>query len=116
MNRRAFLADGGRTVAFAVAAGAARTELPPALEQRQPARDDVEGRVGTVIQAYDAQGNHRTGTKVDQACGGRFVTLVCGSDVYHNVADRWPEAVDVANLARYARAFANGVLELAQQE
>ncbi len=67
MNRRAFLADGGRTVAFAMAAGAARTELPPALEQRQPARDDVEGRVATVIQAYDAQGNHRTGTKVDQA-------------------------------------------------
>jgi len=40
---------------------------------------------------------------------------VCGSNVYHNVADRWPEAVDVAILARYARAFANGALELAQQ-
>ena len=31
------------------------------------------------------------------------------------VADRWPEAVDVARLARYARAFANGALELARQ-
>ena len=50
-----------------------------------------------------------------QQGGGRFVTLVCGSNVYHNVADRWPEAVDVAILARYARAFANGALELAQQ-
>ena len=50
-----------------------------------------------------------------QQGGGRFVTLVCGSDVYHNVADRWPEAMDVANLVRYARAFANGALELAQQ-
>ena len=29
-----------------------------------------------------------------QRGGGRFFTLVCGSDVFHNVADRWPEAVD----------------------
>jgi hypothetical protein len=50
-----------------------------------------------------------------QQGGGRFVTLACGTDVYHNVADRWPEAVDVANLARYARALANGVFELAQE-
>lgn len=46
---------------------------------------------------------------------GRFVTLACDSDVYHNVADRWPEAVDVALLARYARALASGMLGLAQQ-
>ncbi len=51
-----------------------------------------------------------------QQGGGRFVTLVCSSEVYHNVADRWPEAVDVATLARYASAFANGALELAQQQ
>jgi hypothetical protein len=48
-----------------------------------------------------------------QRGGGRFVTVVCGSDVYRNVADRWPEAVDVGLLARYARAFANGALQLA---
>jgi len=51
-----------------------------------------------------------------QQDGGRFVTLACGSEVFHNVADRWPEAIDVANLAHHARAFANGVLELARQE
>ena len=51
-----------------------------------------------------------------QQGGGRFVTLVCSSEVYHNVADRWPEAIDVATLARYANAFANGALELAQQQ
>ena len=48
-----------------------------------------------------------------QAGGGRFVTLACDSDVYHNAADRWPAAVDVALLARYASAFANGALQLA---
>ncbi len=45
--------------------------------------------------------------------GGRYVALVCDSDVFHNAADRWPEAVDVAALTRYARAFANGALQLA---
>jgi hypothetical protein len=40
---------------------------------------------------------------------------VCDSDVFHNQADRWPDAVDVALLARNASAFANGALELAQQ-
>jgi hypothetical protein len=50
-----------------------------------------------------------------QLGGGSFVTVACDTDFYHNVGDRWPEAVDIANLARYARAFANGALELAQQ-
>jgi hypothetical protein len=34
---------------------------------------------------------------------------------FHNVADRWPEAIDIALLARYARALANGALELARE-
>ena len=50
-----------------------------------------------------------------QLGGGSFVTVACGTEFYHNVGDRWPEAVDVANLARYATAFANGALEMAQQ-
>jgi hypothetical protein len=49
-----------------------------------------------------------------QQGGGRVATIACGSDVYHNVGDRWPEAVGVESLARYARALATGALELAQ--
>jgi hypothetical protein len=45
--------------------------------------------------------------------GGRYVALVCGTEVFHHPADRWPDAVDLALLARYARAFANGALQLA---
>jgi len=45
--------------------------------------------------------------------GGRYVALVCDTDVFHHAADRWPDAVDVALLARYARAFAAGALQLA---
>jgi len=48
-----------------------------------------------------------------QQGGGRFFTLACDSDVYHTAADRWPATVDVALLARYAGAFANGALQLA---
>jgi hypothetical protein len=47
--------------------------------------------------------------------GGRYVAIVCGTELFHHPADRWPDAVDVGLLARYARAFANGVVELAQQ-
>jgi hypothetical protein len=47
--------------------------------------------------------------------GARYVALVCGTEVFHNTADRWPDAVDVTMVARYARSFATGALELALQ-
>ena len=50
-----------------------------------------------------------------QRAGGNFVTIAGDSDAYHNINDRWPEAVDVRSLARYARALANGALTLANQ-
>ncbi len=53
-------------------------------------------------------------TAAIQRGGGRFVTLACSSSVFHSVGDRWPEAVDVSLLARYAKAMSEGVLELAE--
>ena len=47
--------------------------------------------------------------------GARYVTLVCGTEVFHHTADRWPDAVDVSLLTRYASTFANGANELANQ-
>jgi hypothetical protein len=47
--------------------------------------------------------------------GARYVALVCGTDVFHNTADRWPDAVDVSMVARYARSFMTGTQELAFQ-
>jgi hypothetical protein len=46
--------------------------------------------------------------------GARYAALVCGTEVFHNPADRWPDAIDVASLARYAGAFADGACELAR--
>src|SRR5215831_1177067 len=69
--------------------------------------------------AVDAKEQHsskaRGETAAIQCGGGRFVTLACASSVFHNVGDRWPEAVDVSLLARYAKALAEGALELAEQ-
>lgn len=68
----------------------------------------------------DAREQHSATARAEmeavQRKSGRFVTLVCDSEVYHSAADRWPEAVDVGLLARYARAFANGALQLAHSE
>lgn len=45
--------------------------------------------------------------------GGRYVALVCDNDLFHNPADRWPEAVDIGSLTQYARAFAAGITQVA---
>jgi hypothetical protein len=82
-----------------------------ALEHWAVAAMENEGLTVDARAPHDAPARGEAG--VVQRGGGRYFTIACGSDTYHSVADRWPEAVDVALLARYARAFANGVLQLA---
>jgi hypothetical protein len=68
MNRRAFFAVGGQSAIFALATRV--TSASAAGAQRQPpALNDVERRVAGVIEAFDAQGNHRTGTELDRQSG-----------------------------------------------
>ncbi|PYX53873.1 MAG: hypothetical protein DMG76_23935, partial [Acidobacteria bacterium] len=67
MKRRAFLVVGGQTVVFALAPRATRSGRLNGQQQSQVSRDALEQRVAAVIQAYDGQGNHRTGTEVDNA-------------------------------------------------
>ena len=45
--------------------------------------------------------------------GGRYVSLVCDNELFHHPDDRWPDAIDVYGLAKYARSFALGVTQLA---
>jgi hypothetical protein len=40
--------------------------------------------------------------------GARYIAVLCGSDVFHNAADRWPDALDLATLAR-SPTFAQSV-------
>ena len=46
--------------------------------------------------------------------GGRYVSIVGGHATFHQQADRWPDAVDVAATAEYATAMAGIVMELSQ--
>lgn len=46
--------------------------------------------------------------------GGRYVSLLCpGSPLFHHPNDRWPAAVDVASVVRYAETFARVAVKLA---
>ncbi len=75
---------------------------------------EKEGLVVNAKAQHDTAARAEVGTI--QRGGGRFVTVACtNSEVFHSAADRWPEAIDVATLARYASAFANGALELARE-
>jgi hypothetical protein len=67
MERRAFLVVGSQTLAVALAPCATRSGLLFGQQQSQVLPDALEQRIAAVIQAYDAQGNHRTGTEVDNA-------------------------------------------------
>jgi hypothetical protein len=46
--------------------------------------------------------------------GGQYVSLLGRNALFHHPADRWPEAVDVAAVARFARAFVKVAVTLAQ--
>jgi hypothetical protein len=74
---------------------------------------EKEGIVVNAKARHDSIARGETGAV--QRVGRRLFTVACTSDVYHSPADRWPESIDVSNLARYARAFADGVLELTRQ-
>src|SRR5215472_4291800 len=65
MNRREFFAAGAQTMLLALAARAIEPRLVSEL-QPQGSPEGLEQRLAGVIQAYDAQGNHRTGTEVDR--------------------------------------------------
>jgi hypothetical protein len=84
-----------------------------ALERWGVAAMEKEGIVVNAKARYVSIARGETGTV--QRAGGRFFTVACDSQVFHSPSDRWPESIDASNLARYARAFANGVLELARQ-
>src|SRR5262245_11928451 len=67
MRRRDLFEFGPRTALSAFAAGAIRSGVLLAQRESQLPADALEQRIAGVLTAYDAQGNHRTGTEVDSA-------------------------------------------------
>jgi hypothetical protein len=47
--------------------------------------------------------------------GGRYISLLGRNALFHDPADRWPEVVDIAAIARYASAFSQVALSLTGQ-
>jgi hypothetical protein len=45
--------------------------------------------------------------------GGRFISFIGANAWFHNPGDRWPDAVDIQAVARFARATADLTLQLA---
>jgi len=67
VKRRDLLLFGGRGALSAFAASATKRGVLLAQGESLVPPDALEQRVAGVMQAYDAQGNHRTGTQVDNA-------------------------------------------------
>src|SRR5215469_6267159 len=76
MERRTFLVRSGQTVVCALAAHTPESRPWAVQPQSQDSSNTIEQRVAAVIQAYDAQGNHRTGTDVDRKSGEWLVEEV----------------------------------------
>ena len=67
MKRRDLCLVGGRLAVSAFAANTISHDILLAQKALPSSHDALEQRVAGVLQAYDAQGNHRTGTEVDNA-------------------------------------------------
>ena len=76
---------------------ALRALAPHGLDKiRQPSAAQVAGEAATIKEE-----------------GGRFVSFIGANAWFHNPNDLWPVAVDVAAVARFARATADLTLQLA---
>ena len=80
------------------------------MEQWVVAAMEKQGLTVGATAARDAVPRGEAGTL--HRGGARYVALVCGTEVFHHAADRWPDAVDP--IARtLCPAFANAALQLA---
>ena len=107
VGRREFLAIGGQTSLLALASRAAGPFAP----NRDSAGDDQIKSPRDARQSSGLFSSQRA--SLFQSIGPRYVALVCDYELFHNEADRWPAAVDVGVLAKYARAFATGTAQIA---
>src|SRR3954451_21622378 len=73
MQRRAFLLTSGGAVVTVAATGAPNLLF---ARDQSPSSQALEKRCAEIVAAYDAQGNHRTGTTVDNASAEWLVRQV----------------------------------------
>ena len=66
IQRRAFLQGGGSTLLIALTTSVGRPRVLLA-QQQSLSSEELEQQLSALVEAYDAQGNHRTATSVDNA-------------------------------------------------
>ncbi|HET7206802.1 MAG TPA: hypothetical protein VFI95_09525 [Terriglobales bacterium] len=67
MNRRSFFAGASQMLAASLITRTGNSDKWSEQQPSQASPGELEQRVATVLQAFDAQGNHRTGTAADKA-------------------------------------------------
>ena len=71
-------------------------------------------RIGAEVKQRVARGTRPGGEARNiHDGGGRYVSLLGSGPFFHNVADRWPGAVDVAAVSRFSQAIADVAVLLA---
>ncbi len=73
------------------------------------AADALEKKGLGIDHLADAATLPRGEARTIHRAGARYVSFVCGTNLFHHPADRWPEEVDVAALGAYASAFSAAV-------
>ena len=84
---------------------ALRTATASALAQVGRPADNIAPK--TTVPSGETRDIHRA--------GGRYITLVGSNPLFHLPQDRWPHAVDVADVARIATAAARLVVHIARE-
>ena len=102
----------GANIGAAQKPGAQFSATDDALEQQTQA---ALKRAGVISVAPAPRATTLGGeSQVVARHGGRVAALVGGNALFHLETDRWPEAVDVEAVARFANAFTDVALQLAQ--
>ena len=89
----------------------------------QASDDEMEGQavgalavVGTSVEQRVPRGTVPAGEARNiHVGGGRYVSLLGGSPAFHTQQDRWPAAVDVGAVGRFARAVSTLAVTLARR-
>jgi hypothetical protein len=96
-----------------IGASTGDTGMTPSDDQLRDAalRAFTPHGLGKIRQSPSAQVFGEAGTISEE--GGRFVSFIGANEWFHNPKDLWPDAVDVAAVARFARAAADLTVSLA---
>ena len=91
-----------------IGAAGGRMRLQASDDQMEERASASMARAGTSIADRVPRGTVPAGEARNiHVGGGRYVSLLGSGPYFHSLADRWPDVIDVAAIARYAAAVAD---------